>query len=226
MPTLFILFGFRFMAMTMNQFNKEEYNSSLKSRLISNIGYAAIAANSISSLTSLSFKLLFGLILDNAINSWSRKALCIMVLIDTIENGLLYLIAYAFAKLTVARDALKLKFNLFIFLHWLLHSPVYPLASRKKLWETSHNLFKQIRQHLKFKSFWGTTESVVRIQIYSTITAYCMVAIVEHGLQLHRSTYEVLRILSDLLLDKTLIKELFIKDTIVINDGQLSLNLF
>ena len=43
-------------------------NSSLKIRLISNIGYAAIAANSISSLTSLSFKSLFGLIPDSAIN--------------------------------------------------------------------------------------------------------------------------------------------------------------
>ena len=61
--------------------------------------------------------------------------------------------------------------------------------------------FKWIKQHLKIKSFWGTTESAVRIQIFTAITAYCMVAIVEHDLQLHRSTYEVLRILSVSLLD-------------------------
>jgi IS4 transposase len=46
--------------------------------------------------------------------------------------------------------------------------------------------FKWIKQHLKIKSFWGTTETAVRIQIYSAITAYCMVAIVEHDLKLHR----------------------------------------
>ena len=87
--------------------------------------------------------------------------------------------------------------------------------------------FKWIKQHLKIKSFWGTTESAVRIQIFSAITAYCMVAIVEHDLQLNRSNYEVLRILSASLLDKTPIKDLFIKEPAdVINDGQLSLNFF
>ena len=62
-------------------------------------------------------------------------------------------------------------------------------------------------------------------QIYSAITAYCMVAIVEHDLKLHRSTYEVLRILSASLLDKTPIKELFTKEPeYVADDGQLTLN--
>jgi len=85
--------------------------------------------------------------------------------------------------------------------------------------------FKWIKQHLKIKSFWGTTETAVRIQIYSAITAYCMVAIVEHDLKLHRSTYEVLRILSASLLDKTPIKDLFTKEPeYVADDGQLTLN--
>jgi IS4 transposase len=85
--------------------------------------------------------------------------------------------------------------------------------------------FKWIKQHLKIKSFWGTTESAVRTQIFTAITAYCMVAIVEHDLQLHRSTYEVLRILSASLLDKTPIKELFSKNIPdVVDDGQLTLN--
>jgi hypothetical protein len=87
--------------------------------------------------------------------------------------------------------------------------------------------FKWIKQHLKIKSFWGTTESAVRIQIFTAITAYCMVAIVEHELELHRSTYEVLRILSASLLDKTPIKKLFANDTAdVVDDGQLTLNFF
>ncbi len=39
--------------------------------------------------------------------------------------------------------------------------------------------FKWIKQHLKIKKFWGTSENAVRIQIYSAITAYCMMAIVQ-----------------------------------------------
>jgi len=38
--------------------------------------------------------------------------------------------------------------------------------------------FKWIKQHLKIKSFWGTSENAIRIQIYSAIITYCLVAIV------------------------------------------------
>ena len=69
--------------------------------------------------------------------------------------------------------------------------------------------FKWIKQHLHVKSFWGVTENAVRIQIYTAITAYCLVAIVEHDLRLNRSTFDVLRILSMSLFDKTQIRELF-----------------
>ena len=69
--------------------------------------------------------------------------------------------------------------------------------------------FKWIKQHLKVKSFWGTTENAVRIQIYSAIITYCLVAIVGNELKLERSTYEILQILGVSLLDKTPINELF-----------------
>ena len=69
--------------------------------------------------------------------------------------------------------------------------------------------FKWIKQHLHIKSFWGITENAVRIQIFSAITAYCLVAIVEHDLCLNRSTFDVLRILSASLFDKTPLRELF-----------------
>jgi len=71
--------------------------------------------------------------------------------------------------------------------------------------------FKWIKQHLHVKSFWGVTENAVRIQIYSAIIAYCLVAIIEHDLRLNRSTFDVLRILSMSLFDKTPIRELFEK---------------
>ena len=71
--------------------------------------------------------------------------------------------------------------------------------------------FKWLKQHLKIKKFWGTTENAVRIQISAAITAYCLVAIVQHDMRLERSTYEVLQILSISLTDKTPLKELFEK---------------
>lgn len=69
--------------------------------------------------------------------------------------------------------------------------------------------FKWLKQHLKIKKFWGTTENAVRIQIYSAICAYCLVAIIQHEMQLTRTTYEALQILSISLTDKTCLRDLF-----------------
>jgi hypothetical protein len=69
--------------------------------------------------------------------------------------------------------------------------------------------FKWIKQHLHTKSFLGDTENAIRIQICTAITAYCLVAIVEHDLQLNRSTFDVLQILSMSLFNKMQIRELF-----------------
>lgn len=71
--------------------------------------------------------------------------------------------------------------------------------------------FKWLKQHLKVKKFWGTTENAVKIQIYAAICTYCLVAIVQKDMQLDRSTYEVLQILSISLTDKTHLRDLFDK---------------
>ena len=80
-------------------------------------------------------------------------------------------------------------------------------------------LFKWLKQHLKVKKFWGITENAVRIQIYSAISTYCLVAIIQHDMRLERSTYEVLQILSISLTDKIPLRELFDK-TIFNNDKE------
>ena len=85
------------------------------------------------------------------------------------------------------------------------------LIHLKVLWETLHKFFKWLKQHLKIKKFWEITENSVRIQISAAITAYCLVAIVQHDMQLKRSTYEALQILSISLTDKTPLRELFDK---------------
>jgi hypothetical protein len=71
--------------------------------------------------------------------------------------------------------------------------------------------FKWLKQHLKIKKFWGTTENAVRIQIYVAISTYLLVSIVKHDMQLDRSIYEVLQILSISLTDKTHLNDLFDK---------------
>ena len=62
--------------------------------------------------------------------------------------------------------------------------------------------FKWMKQHLRIKEFYGTTENAVKIQIYAAIISYCLVAIVERELNLGMTTYDVLRILSTSLLVK------------------------
>ena len=71
--------------------------------------------------------------------------------------------------------------------------------------------FKWLKQHLKIKKFWGTSENAVKIQVYSAIIAYCLVAIMQHDMKLDRSTYEVLQILGISLTDKTPLRNLFSK---------------
>ncbi|MBB3186175.1 hypothetical protein FHX64_000338 [Microbacter margulisiae] len=68
-----------------------------------------------------------------------------------------------------------------------------------------------MKQHLNIQKFWGVTENAVRIQIYSAITAYCLVAIVHHDLKMECSIYEMLQILSMSLTDKANINDLLNK---------------
>jgi len=88
--------------------------------------------------------------------------------------------------------------------------------------------FKWIKQHLKIKSFWGVTPNAVKIQIYSAIIVYCLVAIISNKLKVDLSTYEILQILSISLLDKTPLKELLTnqdyKDVKELNCMQLKIN--
>lgn len=69
--------------------------------------------------------------------------------------------------------------------------------------------FKWLKQHLKVKKFWGTSENAVRIQIYSAITAYCMMAIVQKKMKVERSIYEMLQLTSVSLTETTPLDKLF-----------------
>lgn len=86
-----------------------------------------------------------------------------------------------------------------------------------KVAELYHNrwqielFFKWLKQHLKVKKFWGQTENAVRIQIYTAVTAYCMMAIVQKKMDVQRSIYEMLQLVSVSLTDTVELKTLFCK---------------
>lgn len=99
----------------------------------------------------------------------------------------------------------------FIFITNAMHISALQVAELyKNRWQVEL-FFKWLKQHLKIKRFWGTTENAVRIQIYAAICTYCLVAIIQHDMKLDRSTYEVLQILSISLTDKTHLRDLFDK---------------
>jgi hypothetical protein len=71
--------------------------------------------------------------------------------------------------------------------------------------------FKWLKQHLKVKKFWGTSENAVKIQIFSAIITYTTVAIIAERLKSTLTNYEILQILNVSLFDKTPINELITK---------------
>ena len=63
--------------------------------------------------------------------------------------------------------------------------------------------FKWIKQHLRIKAFYGTSENAVKTQIWIAVSVYVLVAIVRKRLALGASLYQILQILSVTLFEKT-----------------------
>ena len=63
--------------------------------------------------------------------------------------------------------------------------------------------FKWIKQHLRIKAFYGTSENAVKTQIWIAVSVYVLVAIVRKRLGLRTSLYQILQILSVTLFEKT-----------------------
>jgi hypothetical protein len=87
--------------------------------------------------------------------------------------------------------------------------------------------FKWIKQHLRIKAFYGTTENAVKTQIWIAITVYVLVAIVKKRLKIEASLYTILQILSLTLFEKTpldqLLKNSELQVNLLENDNQLNL---
>ncbi len=88
--------------------------------------------------------------------------------------------------------------------------------------------FKWIKQHLRIKAFFGTSENAVKTQIWIAVSVYVLVAIVKKRLNISASLYEMLQILSltmfeQLPLDQLLSQRMSDQNT---SDSMNQLNLF
>lgn len=120
-----------------------------------------------------------------------------------------YLSQYFPERLRLVRYWDEEQERVFIFLINVMHISALQVAElNKNLWQVKL-FFKWLKLHLKIKKFRGTTENADRIQIYVAIRIYCLIAIVQKDMQLHRSTYEVLQILNISLTNKTHLRNLY-----------------
>lgn len=142
---------------------------------------------------------------------WKRRLPKNVLSDTTIELTGFYPKQYYCEKLRLVRFWDEEQGREFMFLTNETHISALQVADLyKNRWQVEL-FFKWLKQHLKIKKFWGTTENAVRIQIYAAICAYCLVAIVQKDMQIEKSTYEVLQILSISLTDKTNLRDLFDK---------------
>lgn len=88
--------------------------------------------------------------------------------------------------------------------------------------------FKWIKQHLRIKAFFGTTENTVKSQIWIAVSVYVLVAIVKKRLGLSASLYEILQILSLTMFERTPLNQLLTltQPSSTNSDSHIQLTLF
>ena len=97
----------------------------------------------------------------------------------------------------------------FVFLtnHFLLGALMIALLYKAR-WRVEL-FFKWIKQHLRIKAFYGTSENAVKTQVWIAVSVYVLVAILKKRLHLDHSLYTILQILSVTLFEKTPIMDAF-----------------
>jgi hypothetical protein len=98
-------------------------------------------------------------------------------------------------------DALTQKRLVFLTNNFLLPALTVTQLYRRR-WQVEL-FFRWIKQHLRIKAFYGTSENAVKTQVWIAISVYVLVAIIKKRLQLTRSLHSILQILSISLLEKT-----------------------
>ena len=100
-------------------------------------------------------------------------------------------------------------------------------ALYKSRWQVEL-FFKWIKQHLRIKQFFGTSENAVKTQIWISVSVYVLVAIIRKKLNIDASLYTLLQVLSLTLFEKMPLQQAFPGDDYTSDNGSISnqLNLF
>lgn len=98
-------------------------------------------------------------------------------------------------------------------------------ALYKSRWQVEL-FFKWIKQHLRIKRFFGTSENAVKSQIWIAVSVYVLVAIVKKRLNLDASLYTLLQILSVTLFEKMPLQQAFTTTASLENQTNLNNQLF
>ena len=88
--------------------------------------------------------------------------------------------------------------------------------------------FKWIKQHLRIKSFFGTSENAVKTQVWIAVSVYVLVAIIKKRLGIKASLYSILQILSLTIFETMTLDQLLTgcDQNMKINNDDIQLNLF
>jgi hypothetical protein len=124
------------------------------------------------------------------------------------------------------RDAVSGKTLVFLSNHFAL--PALTIAALyKNRWQVEL-FFKWIKQHLRIKQFYGTSENAVKTQIWIAVSVYVLVAIVRKRLDLDASLYTLLQIFSVTLFEKIDLKQALTMEEYKPDTSQITkqLNLF
>lgn len=97
----------------------------------------------------------------------------------------------------------------FIFLTNHFELPAETIADLYRTRWQIELFFKWVKQHLRIKAFYGTSENAVKSQIWIAITVYVLIAIAKKRLQLPHSLYSILQVLSVTILEKKPILSIF-----------------
>jgi hypothetical protein len=95
---------------------------------------------------------------------------------------------------------------------FLTNNFTLPALDVARLYKARWNVelfFKWIKQHLRIKAFYGTSENAVKSQVWIAVSVYVLVAIIKKQLGLHHSLYTILQILSISLFEKKPIFQVF-----------------
>ena len=99
----------------------------------------------------------------------------------------------------------------FVFLTNNFSLPALTIARLYKCRWQIEIFFKWLKQYLRIKTFFGTTENAVKTQIWIAISIYVLVAIVKKELRIELSLSEILQILSIMLFEQVLIEKVLTK---------------